>query len=150
MSSSTHETSHTLHINETRDGDRSVVFHPENDDLFVQTGKQVIEACRLNISVELWQHEVTAMFERVREWAAERDNRIDGCYATARPTKLVVFVTPVSSTYDFDLADEITSLNRELLRNYNVGYVELAQVPRGQMDRFVHPQQVRPIYAKPG
>jgi hypothetical protein len=148
--SSTHESTSALHINEAQDADRNVVLHPENDDLFVQTGKQVIEACRLNISVELWQHEVSSMFDRVRHWAAERDDRISGCYATARPTKLVVFVTPTKSTYDFDLADEITMLNRDLLRNFNVGYVELAQVPLDQMDRFVHPQQVRPIYAKPG
>ena len=138
-----------LHINEARDAERDVVLHPENDDLFVQTGKQVIEACRLNISVELWQHEVSAMFDRVRDWASNRSGRINGCFAAARPTKLVIFVTPTSRVYDFDLADEITSLNRDLLRNYNVGYVELSQVPGDQMDRFVDPQQLRPIYAKP-
>ncbi|HSV14457.1 MAG TPA: hypothetical protein VLI90_09365 [Tepidisphaeraceae bacterium] len=117
--------------------DRQVVLHPENDDLFVQTGKQVIDACRLNISIELWIHELTALSAHVQEWARARSSRIASIYLAPRPNKLVLFVCPASKEFDFDLADEMAQLNTALTKNFNVGTVEILQVPAEELDRFV-------------
>ena len=40
-----------IDIREDRDGERPVVLRPDDNDLFVQTGRQVIRACRLSIAI---------------------------------------------------------------------------------------------------
>lgn len=141
---------HPIHISEAADSERPVVLHPEDDDLFIQTGRQVIEACRLNISIELWQHEVRAMFDRIRDWSRERSERVSACFVTPRQTKLLLFVAPRSEQFDFDLADQIAVLNRQVLRDFKVGMVEIFQVPLSELGRFVDEGEARALYAKPG
>ena len=136
-----------LRIHEATDAQRQVVLHPENDDLFVQTGKQVIEACRLNISLDLWKHEVRAMFDHIRKWAADHADRVQACYISPRHTKLLLYVAPRGEAFDFDLADELVQLNRTLLRKFQVGLIEVLQVPLSEIGRFVHPDEARELYA---
>lgn len=136
-----------LRIRESEDAQRPIILHPENDDLFIQTGKQVIEARRLNISIDLWQHEVRAMFDYIRKWAADHADRVQACYISPRHAKLLLYVAPHGEAFDFDLADELVQLNRILLREFQVGLIEVLQVPHSEMDRFVHPDEARKLYA---
>ncbi|MFA7236228.1 MAG: hypothetical protein WC058_05120 [Phycisphaeraceae bacterium] len=46
------------------DGDRPLILHPEDNDLFVRTGRQVIDACGLHIGVELWLREMNGHASR--------------------------------------------------------------------------------------
>lgn len=143
----TDQTSDSLYI---RDVDKQVVLHPEDDDLFVRTGRQVIEACRLGISIEVWQHEVGEMIQRVRAWAAAQSKHVRACFVCPRGTKLVLYVIPRSDAFDFDLADELVELHRQVMREFPaVGPVEVLQIPGWESDRYMGTREARPIHANP-
>lgn len=133
-----------LHVRD--DGGCEVVLHPEDNDLFVRTGKQVIDACRLGISVEVWVEEVTAMLGHVRAWAEAQNGRVRAAYCVPRGTRVVLFFVPASDAFDFDLADALAAINVELMKRFNVGTIEVRQVPWSEVDRFLDTSRFRAVY----
>ncbi len=136
------------HIRQDADGASEFVLHPENDELFTRTGKQVIEACRLGISIEVWFHERNSMFDHVLRWVKdkERIDRIRACYAFPRGVGIGLFFVPRGESFDFDLADQLARLNAQLVRGYNIGPVEIHQLPEDELDRFIVPEAAIEIY----
>jgi hypothetical protein len=47
-----------IRIDGRDDADRQVLVHPENDDIFVVTGRLAIEGCRLGIGLQVWLDEL--------------------------------------------------------------------------------------------
>ena len=138
-----------IHVQETQDGDRNFVFHLSDNDLFVRTGRQLIEACKLNISIELWRQELDLMFVHVRDWCAERRGNIRSCLCEPRRARLVLHFVPKSKGFDFELADHLADLDCYVSRNFkNVGLVEIGQIPWYEMDRFVNPTFCFVIYGE--
>ena len=138
-----------IRITEAQDGANQVILHPQDNDLFIRTGRQVIESCRLGISVDLWLEEMDSMQRFVAQWCAGRASKIHSCYCFPRGPQICLFVTPNSESYDFDLADELTELSLTLLRQFNVGTVEVYQVPHGELGRFIDPHSSRHIHGHP-
>lgn len=131
------------------DADRPVVLHPENDDLFVRTGRQVISACQLGISLELWLRELDLMIEDVRGWAEAHAGHVRACYCAARGARVVLFFVPATEQFDFDLADALAELNSRLVREFNIGIVEVGQVPADELARFLDVESARQVYGEP-
>ncbi len=138
-----------IRISESHDAERSVVLQSDDDDVFVRTGKQVIAACRLGISLDLWLQELHAMLGDVQRWAADRGAQIRTCYCAPRGGRVALFFAPASSTVDFTLADELAELSVNLLQRYNVGSTEVQQVPWDELDRFLDPQAARHVHGEP-
>lgn len=137
-----------VQIDGRKDADRPVVIRPADDDLFVRTGRQVIEACRLNISIEVWLSELEAMLAEVKAWAESRHERIRSCYCTPRGRKMVLFFVPLTGRFDFNLADELADLSSHLVKTFNVGMVETHQVPWDEVDRFLDVQNSQLVYGE--
>lgn len=135
-----------IHIDAADDGERSVVLHPGNEDLFVRTGRQVIADCHLAISLQVWLEELAGMLESVRQWIEERPGRVRVCYCVPKGSRVVLFFSPVSEGFDFKLGRELADLNSHLVQTYNVGMVEVRQVPWGELDRFLTPETARRVY----
>ena len=140
------------HIHEGVDGETRFVLHPENDELFTRTGKQVIEACRLDISIEVWFHERNSMFDHILRWINEKElsDKILGCYAVPRGIGIGLFFVPCQKTFDFDLADQLAKLSAQLVQGFNIGPVEIHQLPEEEMDRFIIPEAAIEIYRNAG
>jgi hypothetical protein len=129
-----------VHIRESRDSARDFVFHLSDNDLFVRTGRQLIEACQLNISIDLWRQELDLMFTHVKDWCGKKGNHVRTCLCEPRRARLVLHFIPKSDGFDFDLADGIAELDSYLSRNFkNVGLVEAGQIPWIETERFVNP-----------
>ncbi|MGB7158801.1 MAG: hypothetical protein WBD40_12080 [Tepidisphaeraceae bacterium] len=139
-----------LRLHADHDADRQVVVHPKDDDLFVLTGRQAIQACQLGISIELWLNEFESMLRHVEGWASEHADKVVECFAMPRDARVVLFVIPSSPHYDFDLADELVELNTHLMKAFNIGMVELHQVPEAEVERFLDPSHAKRIYGRPG
>lgn len=138
----------TIALRESQVADQRFLIQPEDNDLFVRTGRQVIESCRLGISVDLWLKELAAVIESVREWTAARADRIAACYCAPRGAKTVLFFIPTSRQFDFDLGDELADLNGRLVREFNVGLIEVGQIPAAEVDRFLDPASARLVYGR--
>ena len=87
------------------------------------------------------------MCERVAAWAEKHAGQVSECFAVPCGLGLGVFVVPHSATFDFDLADDLADLNRELVQSFNVGTVEVHQVPAEELDRFVIRDAAKRVYS---
>src|SRR5690606_15444316 len=96
------------------------------------------------IGLEVWLNELRDMAEHVAAWAQKRP-AVQAVYAAPRGTQITLFVIPNADQFDFDLADEMVSLEIEL-RRFNVGLIETIQIPPGELDRFVDTNQARIIH----
>jgi hypothetical protein len=141
--------SERTHVTQSREGEREFVFHPQNDDLFVRTGRQVIEHCRLGIGVEAWLGELHDLLGAVAMWCSERANKIRSCHVAPLASRVTLFFVPSSTSYDFDLGAELAELSVSLIQHYNVGMVETRQIPWSEQDRFIRVDTSRLIYGEP-
>jgi hypothetical protein len=139
------QTTATKHIRE-QDGD--FLLHPSNNDLFAQTGKQIIEACKLSISVGVWLDELNRMLAEVKQWCGGRSDKIAACLAEGRGSEVLLFFVPHGLQFNFDLADELADLNRSLVTNFNIGMVEVGQIPAAEIRRFMDMEKVRIVYGR--
>lgn len=126
-----------LRLRESELADTKVVVDPLNRDLFVLTGRQLIESCGLSLSVQLYVDEAGLAVAELGEWAAERSNQVTSIHWEPRPGHLSLYVAVASEAFDFDLADEMTDLSLRLNREFTLGRVEVFQIPNDAIDRFV-------------
>jgi hypothetical protein len=147
MDSTKRPVEYSGHIHENADGERLFALHPENDEAFTRSGRQVIDGCRLNISLEVWFEECNTMLGRVHEWTRQRHGSILACYAVPRGSGIGLFFVPCSKTFDFDLADQLAGLAMDLTRDfYNLGMVEAHQIPASEVDHFVVLEHAAKVY----
>ncbi len=137
-----------IQIKAGEDGDRQVLIHPADDDLFVRTGKEVINACQLDISIELWMREFESAMESVQQWSDERDAQVASCHCSPQGGKIAFFFCPTSDKFDFALADDLAQLNLDLRQTFNIGMVEVQQIPWAETGRFLHPGMARWVYGR--
>lgn len=137
-----------IRLSEREDAARQVVVHPENDDLFVLTGRQAIDGCRLGISLKVWLDELDAMSGFVAEWCDAHRDQVDRCALVPRSGNLLLFVSPTSPQFDFDLADAMVDLDLTVSRQFRLGRVEVQQVPERELERFVDADKGRQLWPR--
>lgn len=124
-----------IHVH--HEDERPVVFHPEDDDRFVQTAQQVIHSCRLGISLQVWFEEFRSLKDHLAAWVRGRSD-ITEAFAVPRGTRTTLYFVPSGDSFDFSLADELVDLEQQL-RSFNVGPIEALQVPRSDLSSFIDP-----------
>ena len=135
-------------IDHLHDAQRPFVIAPENRDLFVRTGRQVIAACNTQLKIERWLEVYEAMLGSVRDFAEEHAGHVAECYAVPRDAKTVLSFVPKSKEFDFDLADELAALQFDFQQRFEnvVGSIEVGQVPAWDLRRFLDPDEAQRIY----
>lgn len=135
-------------IDHVRDAQRPFVIAPENRDLFVRTGRQVIAACNTQLRIERWIEVYEAMLGSVRDFAEEHASRIEECFAVPRNAKTVLSFVPKSREFDFELADVLAVLQFDFQQRFEniLGSIEVGQVPSWDLKRFLDPRQAQRIY----
>jgi hypothetical protein len=86
------------------------------------------------------------MIQMVAEWANRHNQQVSECHAVLRPSGIAFFIVPKKDSFDFDLAAEIVDLDREV-EGFNVGQVELYQVPAAELRRFAAPADCIQVYS---
>jgi hypothetical protein len=137
-----------LRIDHARDAHRSYLIAPENRDLFIRTGRQVIAACDTQIKIERWIEVYEAMLGSVRDFAMDHAKLISACYAVPRNAKTVLSFVPKSDSFDFELANELAKLQFDFQEKFGnlVGAIEVGQVPAWDLDRFLNTDAAEKIY----
>ncbi|MFA7236227.1 MAG: hypothetical protein WC058_05115 [Phycisphaeraceae bacterium] len=88
------------------------------------------------------------MLHEIKAWAESHADAVRACFVAPLGPRMAVFVIPCGDQFNFDLADELASLNIHLVRKYNVGMVELHQIPFDEIDRFVDPATAKWVYGQ--
>jgi hypothetical protein len=134
------------HIRADHDGDRRFLLHPSNDDKFVRTGKQIIEACELKIGIEVWFENLNFMLEHVRQWCQQWAKHVQACIAAPQGSRVALYFMPHGEQCDFDLYDGLAILNRDLIMQFNVGMIDVYQIPASELETFVESQYATVVY----
>jgi hypothetical protein len=142
------QSSSDVHLHEQRDGDKRYVIHPGDNDIFVRTGRQIIDACQLRISLEVWYGEFAEMLEFVNTWCGQNADFVRCCVCTTRAARVMLFFAPKSKSFDFDLEDKLTDLDIQISGKFSVGTVELGQIPFNEIDRFVVIEDSKQVYGE--
>ena len=134
-----------------RENEAKIALHPDGSgkERFYRTGRQVIAHCELAISVEVWFTEFGSMVEYAAQWASARASSIRTCYCSPSGSRVVLFVVPISTSFDFKLSEELADLNSDLLKKFNIGNLEIHQVPGAEADRFIDFKSSQLIYGSP-
>lgn len=141
--------SNLAHIREDRDADTRFVIHPESDDVFVRSGKQVVASCQIGISLEVWLGELNELFMTIADWCKGHAS-IRAAFAQPIGSRIAIYVAPSSSSFDFDLGDELADLNISLARKYRIlGMIEVLQIPWDDKETFIG-QAAKCIYGDSG
>ncbi|MFP4052951.1 MAG: hypothetical protein ACLFV7_03705 [Phycisphaerae bacterium] len=82
----------------------------------------------------------------VEKWIGDRSGRVLSCHAVPRGIGIALFFVPAAESFDFDLADELVGLSANLVRHFNVGPVEIHQIPQDELERFVPPKTAWTVY----
>ena len=137
------------HIREARDADVRFVIHPESNDVFVRSGKQVVASCEIGISLEVWLGELSELFSTIADWCTGHP-AVRAAFAQPIGSRIAIYIAPASSSFDFDLGDELATLNISLARKYRVlGMIEVLQIPWQDKETFVG-QSAKCIYGDSG
>lgn len=99
--------------------------------------------------IELWLEEIQGMVAEVANWAERNAKRVRSCYCSPSGSNVMIFVSPSSDSFDFELAAELADLNSTLLRQFNIGNLEIHQIPWKEADRFIDFTSSRRIYGEP-
>ncbi len=139
-------------IDHVHDAHRPYVIAPENRDLFVRTGRQVIAACNTQLRIERWLEVYEAMLGSVRDFAEENADHVAACYAVPRNAKTLISFVPKSGEFDFELATQLAELQFDFQERFAniVGAIEIGQVPSWDIDRFLDLTAAQRIYAGNG
>lgn len=132
-------------IDERSDGDRPYLLVDDHEDRISRTGKQLIAAANLHITFEVWKSNFELMLQDVRKWCEERSAKVSRCFADVRSQGIEIFFVPNEDRFDFDLADQMAQLDRDLV-NTGVGWVETLQIPSEEVDRFVEVERAILVY----
>lgn len=132
--------------------DGEIVVTPKDRDIFLISAEKATEACRNAIQLDqrIMRFESEFLFP-LYQWCAERADRVCACYIPLPGSHIQVFVVTNSPQFDFDLAEEIAALERNLAQSgWRVG---VSQLPNGDdrtLATFFNPEGALEVYAKPG
>lgn len=130
-------------IHEVIHGEKPFRLISRNEEIVETTGEAIVRACQLDFSSRVWQDNLFKMIDYVRQWCGERQGVVQLVVADFRTDKIVFHLCPTSETYDFDLGIAQAELSAYLNTRGNIGYVELRQVPRWDIGRFVSDTALR-------
>lgn len=133
-----------------RDGE--VMVTPEDQDIFFISAEKATEACREAVNTDQRIAAFKARFlVPLHEWCANRSDRVSACYLPLPAGQLQAFVVTRSPRFDFSLADEIATVERELAKaGWRVGVYQLPAAEDRSLTTFFNPEGALEVYAQRG
>jgi len=132
--------------------DGEVVVTPKDRSLFLISAEKATEACRDAMQRE----EGIARFESeflvpLHDWCVAHSEPVRACYVGLPAGHIPVFVVKSSRQFDFDLAEEIASLELKLSDSgWRIGMSQLPDADEESLATFFSPEGALEVYAQQG
>jgi hypothetical protein len=139
----------TIQLNEQAEPERRVLITTQDEDRFSLPCGEAVRACKVHMNRKVWFDELDSMLVRVGKWASDNKEIVKACYAAPREGRVVIFVLPMTPSYDRKLGALLTELDLELAQNFQVIDSAVMQVPGDPPDRlatFVNTQAAKKIH----
>jgi hypothetical protein len=133
-----------------RDG--QVMVTPEDQDIFFISAEKATAACRDAVKDD---ERIAAFKARflvpLHDWCGQHSDRVAACYLPVPAGYLHAFIVTKSPRFDFDLAEEIAAVERELAKaGWRVGVSQLPAAEDRSLETFFDPDGALEIYADRG
>lgn len=133
-----------------RDG--QILVTPEDQDIFFISAEKATEACREAVKTE---ERIATFKDRflspLHEWCVRHADRIAACYLPLPAGHLQVFLVTLSPRFDFDLAEDMAALERQLAHaGWWVGVTQLPAAEDRSLATFFNPEGALEVYAQCG
>lgn len=135
------------------DGERQVVVSPEDEDRFMMTCQDAAEACRQGREAMQWGNTFRKVLSFIREDLDSSIDRVRSCYVGPADGHLACFVIAKSSSFDFELAEVLADLEREITTAFpEFTYIRVQQIPQSTdielLNTFFDPGKTIQIHGK--
>lgn len=133
-----------------RDG--QVMVTPEDQDIFFISAEKATDACRQAVKTE---ERIAAFKERfllpLHDWCAKHADRVAACYLPRPAGHIQAFIVTTSRRFDFQLAEEMAALERDLAKaGWRVGVTQLPDAENRSLATFFTLEGALEVYAQRG
>ena len=130
-----------LHVRES--DERRIVLEKLNNERFVRTGRQMIEACDLHLAVTDLLSNLHELHHDAKKLAQKQGGRVKSVCMIPRSGTVHLFFITNGEEYDFELADRLAEMNLKLRRESKLyGDVEATQLPAGEVTQFLSADEI--------
>ena len=131
-----------------RDG--QIMVMPEDQDAFFISAEKATEACREAVRMD---ERISAFKEKfllpLHAWCDQRGKQVSACYLPRPAGHLQAFIVTSSPRFDFQLAEEIAALERELANaGWRVGVSQLPHADNHSLATFFTLDGALEVYAQ--
>jgi hypothetical protein len=132
--------------------DGQVMVTPEDQDIFFISAEKAAEACREAVKMD---ERITVFKEKfllpLHAWCVQRADRVAACYLPRPAGQIQVFIVTSSTRFDFNLAEEMAALERELAHaGWRVGVLQLPNAEHHSLATFFTLEGALEVYAQRG
>ena len=133
-----------------RDG--QVMVTPEDQDIFFISAEKATEACLAAVKNDERISVFKAKFLLpLHAWCAGHADRVAACYLPLPAGHIQAFIVTTSPRFDFDLAEQIAALERELAHaGWRVGVSQLPAAEDRALATFFNSEGALEVYAQRG
>jgi hypothetical protein len=130
--------------------DGEVMVTPKDRDIFFISATKATEACRQAVQNEQgFKRFETEFLVPLHAWCEEHAAKVRACYIPLPGHHIQVFVVGTSANYDYDLGDELATLELRLSQfGWCVGISQLPNADGDSLGTFFSPEGALEVYAK--
>lgn len=136
---------------------RQIVVTPEDNDKFVVTVGEAIEACKATKSDKSYENykkfadQFDVLLDTLWLWIQDHKQDVFKAYLTIRDSDLLFLPIKISCNYDDDFEDELTELDITIAQNSGLDLIRLSvlALPKSSdnaLSSFVHPEHPSLVY----
>lgn len=107
----------------------NVLVESDDEDRFLMTMNEAAHACKQAQGRKDWQEDFKRFLHHVSQWCEAHGSRVQAGFVGVGDGALNVFICTSREEYDFDLEDEITALDIELVNRFPWLIAEVMQIP---------------------
>lgn len=109
--------------------EQHILVESDNEDRFMMTMREAAYACKQAQDKQEWQDDFKKFLHEVHQWCEAHAGKVEAGYVGVGDGSLNVFVCTKSADYDFDIDDELTELDIDLVKNHPWLVAEVLQIP---------------------
>jgi len=133
-----------IRLNWEEDDDTKVIVTPSNQDRYMQSVKQVIEACQMKEAFRQIEAQLDSLLARLGEWVRDHLDSIHRAFVTVRETSLLFLIVQPGKAYDAELEEALSAIDMEiaLSEEYSSLKLSVLALPNSTDDStraFLHP-----------
>lgn len=106
-----------------------VLIETDDEDRFLMTMKEAAHACKQAENEKKWQDDFKRFLHKVSQWCEAKAEHVRAGYVGVGDGALNVFICTKSATYNFDIEDELSDLDIELVQAFPWLIAEVVQIP---------------------